>query len=327
MYRSGEYNNAIAHPYSQYSNLDRYHEQVTFGPKFPSTVPSQKYQAILEQPKLASYDVLTLNHTEMQYPRENDAYGTSQPKYYIAESPENKFVRPFVPDIKFTDTLPLSPYGSCGVKNESIVEAYESTLSPDSMDLLEKSKKLDLHIFILPVNKCSFSKKLLDDLAMKFGMDFYKKFTIKNIEDLKNRKLFTDTGGYAVPYFYSPKTNNSQTGYNGKIESIVDSLMSSSKPTTKEDFTSAPQSSLAEKIKSLRIVIYTMKHCAFCTKIKKMLEDRGLLDHVTIHDIATLKDKSKLKGVRGFPHMESHKTGKTYTGCPMTVEMMVDKLS
>jgi glutaredoxin len=327
MYTSGEYTNTITSPYSQYSNLQQYHEKTSFGPKFPLTTPSQKYQAILDQPKLASYDVLTLNNTEVQYPLEKNAYNTAPPRYYIGEAPSNKFVRPFVPDIQFTDSLPNAPSQSCGVRNQSIVEGFTPTLSPVLMNIIKKSKELSVHIFILPSNKCSFSKKLLDDMVTQFGEEFYKYFIIKNIEDPDSLDLFTTVGGYAVPYFYSPKTNNSQTGYNGNIEKIINSLLPN-KSTLQENYISSfAPTSLAKKIKDLQIIIYTMKNCTFCTMLKKMLEKEGLLNEVVIHDVSMLKDKSKLKGIRGFPHLESMKTKKSYTGCPMTLEMMVEKLS
>lgn len=321
MYTNGEYKNTITSPYSQYSNLSKYND-TNFGPKLPVTSPLQNYQTYLEQERIADYNVLTMNNTEGQYPKENNAYGKEVcAKYFVGEAPSNKFVRPFVPNIKFTTNSSQTDY--CKVKNDSIVEGFATT-KPIYEDIINKSQKMLLHIFILPPEKCFFSKKLIDDLIDMFGMDYQNYFKIKNIENKEDLSLFTNTGGYAVPYFFSPITNNSETGYNEGFDKIVNSLYSN----TKENFLPSNKPiSIIDKVKDLRIVIYTMNNCGFCTKIKNMLAKEGLLNVVRIYDMSTIKDKKELKEIRGFPYIKSLNTKKSYTGCPMSIEMLIKNLS
>lgn len=345
MYSSGEYKSTILSPYSKYSDLSLYNKGSFMGPILPSTVPSMQYPTLLEQKKIQDYDVLTLQTHDTNYTTTDKAYGTScQPKYYIGECPSNKYVRPFVPDIQFSNAVPTPPVESCSTKNSPIVEAYHSeTLPPPIMDLLEKCEKIKLHIFITDPTKCPFSKKLISDLDTLFGRQNYiTKMKVINItHDEKGQQLFSNVGGYGVPYFYSPITNSSHTGYQSDVMKIIESLVSVNKegyshPKNNHHMkTMEPSSSeqntgfnpLIQKIKDLQLHIMVMKSCGFCDKYKTMLKNLGLMPYVKIEDIANIQDKQKLKGIRGFPFTTSGKTKKSYTGYPSSIEVLVKQLS
>ena len=122
MFSSGEYTNAYASPYSEYTHLSSYYKGSQFGPKLPASVPSNAYPTILKQGNEHGYEALTHDTDGNSYYNVEKAYGTScQPKYYVAKCPENKFIRPFVPNAGNMDMGPPTP---CPVKTEGIAEGY-----------------------------------------------------------------------------------------------------------------------------------------------------------------------------------------------------------
>jgi glutaredoxin len=121
MFSSGEYTNAYASPSTEYTNLQNYYKGSQFGPKLPASVPSNGYPTILKQGNEFGYEALTHDTDGNSYYNVEKAYGNScQPKYYVAKCPENKFLRPFVPD----GNSVVGPPTPCPVKTEGIAEGY-----------------------------------------------------------------------------------------------------------------------------------------------------------------------------------------------------------
>ena len=121
MFSSGEYTNAYASPSTEYTNLQNYYKGSQFGPKLPASVPSNGYPTILKQGNEFGYEALTHDTDGNNYYNVEKAYGNScQPKYYVAKCPENKFLRPFVPD----GNSVVGPPTPCPVKTEGIAEGY-----------------------------------------------------------------------------------------------------------------------------------------------------------------------------------------------------------
>ena len=79
---------------------------------------------------------------------------------------------------------------------------------------------------------------------------------------------------------------------------------------------------LASKIKELNIDFYSNNRCGFCKRAKDLFMSENVIDGMNV-----LENKQLPKGVDGFPHFYSNTTGKSHTGAPSTVKMLVDKLS
>ena len=79
------------------------------------------------------------------------------------------------------------------------------------------------------------------------------------------------------------------------------------------------------ELQDLDIDLYVMNGCGYCTKLKQMLSQAGVLQHVNI--ISDIRNRPELKGVRGFPHMISKKTGKSHTGYVNNVPHLIEQLS
>jgi hypothetical protein len=82
------------------------------------------------------------------------------------------------------------------------------------------------------------------------------------------------------------------------------------------------ESSVSDKLKDLDITFYTNSGCGFCKQTMNLIESAG----------GDLKSSIKIstdlpKGVRGFPHFVSGKSGKTHTGFPGTLERLHSLLS
>tara|TARA_Y100000389_G_C17045783_1_gene310336 strand:- start:1 stop:558 length:558 start_codon:yes stop_codon:yes gene_type:complete len=80
--------------------------------------------------------------------------------------------------------------------------------------------------------------------------------------------------------------------------------------------------SMVDKIKDLGITFYTNAGCGFCQQTKQLFEDSGINLGSDLNVSTNLPD-----GVRGFPHFESSKSGKSHTGFPGTLERLHDLLS
>lgn len=292
-----EYTNSYNNSYSSYANLEKYNKAANFGPKLPPTVPSSNFPTILQQHPIAGYDVLT-HDTHSQYPDVSKAYGNScKQKYFVRKCPTNKEIRPF------NDHSILTPSPvKCPVENQEIVEGFS--------DL----KSLDVLMFVDMSGKCKFSEKVMEMAKNhKFISDFKK---VIDISKAKNEQIFTNHGGYATPFFFSLKTNKSVTGFVSK-DKLVQMLSSH------EGY----HSPMHSKIHDMKLKVFVMEMCGFCQKLKKMLEDAG----ITENDVEYVKDlehySSELQNVRGFPHVKSMATGKEMTGCPSSVEKLIEHLS
>lgn len=82
------------------------------------------------------------------------------------------------------------------------------------------------------------------------------------------------------------------------------------------------ESSTANKIKALDIVMYSSPGCFFCTQFKKLLNEENLFHHITI-----IEDPIQMpSNVQAFPHLTSRKTGKHIVGAPRSINAMLEEL-
>lgn len=82
------------------------------------------------------------------------------------------------------------------------------------------------------------------------------------------------------------------------------------------------ESSTADKIKALDIVMYSSPGCFFCTQCKELLKEENLFHHITI-----IEDQIRIpSNVKAFPHLTSRKTGKHIVGAPRTINAMLEEL-
>jgi len=92
--------------------------------------------------------------------------------------------------------------------------------------------------------------------------------------------------------------------------------------TTESFSTPTSQSPITSKIKELMITFYSSPNCGFCSRAKELLASQNLLD-----DVIVLENQPLPEGVRGYPHFVSGTTLKSHTGCPSSLEALVQKLS
>jgi len=341
MFSSGEYTNAYASPYSEYTHLSSYYKGSQFGPKLPASVPSNAYPTILKQGNEHGYEALTHDTDGNSYYNVEKAYGTScQPKYYVAKCPENKFIRPFVPNAGNTDMGPPTP---CPVKTEGIAEGFtmppmpptrmpSSSMptrlpSPTMLPLMNSSPLVGqlqhLKILFFYDKSCPHSRQAMDSYQKAlYPTPIHKVFlSVRDVSQFNNEKLLTELGGTATPFFFSQTTNRSVTGYVA-LEALLSGLQGSSR----ESYHSSSGGSMASKVQSLQIVVFVMQGCVFCDKIKEMLAKEGLDKMVQFVNATDPQYRNELKNVRGFPHYKSMKTGKSSTGFPGSVAKMVANL-
>lgn len=130
---------------------------------------------------------------------------------------------------------------------------------------------------------------------------------------------FVDTGSPAgakklpknargVPHFYSKKTGQSHTG---AVPNSGDLLQKLSKKKT-ERFTQP------DPIRDLQITMYKSDSCGFCKKAMNILGPH--LSKIELVD-------GMPPGATGVPHFKSKKTNKEHTGCPQSVEHLIQALS
>jgi len=75
----------------------------------------------------------------------------------------------------------------------------------------------------------------------------------------------------------------------------------------------------SDKLSELDIVMYSRDGCPFCDKAKDMLG-------IEISKITLKENEGTPDGVDGVPHFESRATGKSHTGCPASIEQLVNAL-
>lgn len=291
----------LAKPYSLYNDLQNYNEGT---PDLPPTVPSSKFQTILDQPTINSpYSILTYHSNEKSYPTVEHAYPVAEPKYVVMKEPAGKIVREFQANKKMESTTPKPNMNqkTCNVENMPIVERFNHD---DSL------KDLDIILFV--DKKCKFCMKQLHH-------PFSKHFQQKDIKIRENKQMFTNHGGFATPYFVSKKTNKTFTGVLDSPQKVIQALSS------KEHFSTGTTNSIQQKIKDLDIVVYSSPACPHCTNFKSLCKSENVLPSMRfVEDISQMKD---VKDIKGFPTIVSNQTKKSITGAPPNLQTLADYLS
>jgi hypothetical protein len=303
MYSSPEFNNNLTSTYTEYNNLNKYN--TIFAQKVPSSVPSMNFPVLLEQSNIYGYNALTHDGDGSNYYTVKTGYSSScNPNYYVAKCPNNKFIRSFLPDSNEI----VSP-SACPVENSLVSEGY----SPP--DLLSKIKSLNLIIFY--DKNCMYSKNLLQELNNTLGATLLNQYVqLKDIAVGSNEQELTNLGGYAVPFIYSKTTNNSITGYS----SLSNIIMTLSQIKTPDN---SPE--LIKTIKNLKLSVYVMENCIYCSKLKDLLKNH--LPSIKIKNGLAPENASVVQNAKGFPYIVSEKTKKTLTGLPPSVSSLVKSLS
>lgn len=313
MFSSGEYTNAYASPYTDYTHLDEYYKGSQFGPKIPATVPSMAYPTLLEQGNPYGYDVLTHDTDGNNYYNVEKAYGSScQPKYYVAKCPDNNFLRPFVPENPRFHDAPTP----CPVKNEPVSEGY--TPPPD---VVEHLRALEVVFFYDGSGRCKPSLDAIKAYERQLGgVSLQTVFlALKDIQHYHHKRELTDFGGTATPFFFSRKTGHSITGFVPTLEEIIRGLSGH----VKESF---QHGDVHNRLRNLDITIYVMRGCVFCDKLKKLLEDAKAAHLVHFADAHDPKHQKDILHVQGFPHYKSAKTGRSSTGYPGSLEKLISNV-
>ena len=75
-------------------------------------------------------------------------------------------------------------------------------------------------------------------------------------------------------------------------------------------------------ISELKIDFYSNDRCGYCNRTKRLFDQENITSSINL-----LNNKSLPKGADGYPHFYSHTTGKSHTGAPNSVKMLIDKLS
>ena len=138
-------------PFSSYQELESYNSN---SPLLPPTVPSSKFQTILEQDyEKQPYDILTYQQkTGVQYPSLETAYPNQNPSYVVRKTPQNKFVRDFTgnaPENESASPRPVHNKDMCPIPNVPVVENFKSDA--------EKIKQLNVVLFV--DKNCKFCKQ------------------------------------------------------------------------------------------------------------------------------------------------------------------------
>ena len=289
-------------PYTTYNTIDQYNEGT---PVLPPTVPSSKFQTILDQQYHQNHNILTYNDTKLNYPSVNTAYPLKEPQYHVFKAPENKVIREFTGNDGPSTTPTPKPISNknCSVKNDRVVERFH-----DPAKLHHDLKNLDVVLFV--DNKCKFSQEQLEK-------PFSAHMSVKNIKNRSDKQMFTNHGGFATPYFFSKKTNKTYTGVLPTIEKVVKAL------SVVENY--AKENYHTKKVKDLDMVVLSSPACPHCNTFKSLLEQNECLDSVEIvEDISKMGD---FVDVKGFPTIYSKKTKKSMTGAPPNMEILIQQLS
>lgn len=296
-----EYNNASVSLYNEYGTQDKYN--TLFASKLPETVPSMHFPTLLDQHtfKPYGYDALTHDGDGTGYYTVGTGYSKDcDPKYNTVKCPQNRILRPFLPDSKQY----VGP-SACPVRNEPVSEGYEP-------DLIALVRHLKMSVFV-DLKNCPHSYKLYNDMISAIGLENVKKYVqIKDISIKSNEQQLTNLGGYAVPFTFSHTTNNSVTGYFPLMTLLKDLSVHKKSP--------APHS-IKDKIIDLKIKLYVLKNCIFCQKMKELLKE--YLDYITIADATDPAVKDEVKQFPGFPVAVSQKTKKMKIGLPKSIDELI----
>lgn len=303
---SSEYSGSYANPNLDYSPLNDYYAGSQFGPPLPPTARSQNFPVLMEQSNKKGYQVLSYGRPGQGYYNVASAYGNScDPKYYVAECPSNKYVRPFVPDIEAV----VFPNSSTSVRNELISEGFDYPIIKD----------LQLHFFF--AKNDSNSNKVYNELYKVLRQNLSSTVMLHDIALPENKQLLINLGGTMIPFLFSQKTGNSVTGDIPLNEAIA--FLLKEKQVSQEMFSTTPSKTLADVIAGLDINVFVMKGCTYCHKLLDLLQKKGVLHLVKVKD--ALENRQELNNVSGFPHIVS-KNGKSYTGYNDNLDVIVRNL-
>ena len=198
-----------------------------------------------------------------------------------------------------------TPEGVNGVPHfESRASGKSQTGCPSSIDELvnalkgdknnQQDKLSELDIVMYSRDGCPYCDKAKD----MFGNEI-SKITLKENEG-------TPEGVDGVPHFESRASGKSQTGCPASIEQLVNALK-------------GDKNNQQDKLSELDIVMYSRDGCPYCDKAKDMFGNE-------ISKITLKENEGTPEGVDGVPHFESRASGKSQTGCPSSIDELVNAL-
>ncbi len=190
----------------------------------------------------------------------------------------------------------------------------------DLIRLVHALQRLHVILFVNFSESCHISKQCLQTMHRLFGDQLNEIFIMKDLSSEANVELFPAFSGKSIPMFYSLKTRRQSNIFDNPdilLEQLADG------PIATEEYHHVPKRESA--LKALNVHLYVMNGCGYCTKMKNMLQENGVLEDVTI--ISDIRNRPELKNVRGFPYMISKTTGKTHTGYVPKLETLIEKLS
>lgn len=304
---SSEYTGSYSNPNLDYSPLRDYYAGSQFGPPLPPTARGQNFPVLMEQSNEKGYQVLSHGRPGQGYYDVTSAYGNScNPKYYVAECPSNRYVRPFVPDIESV----VFPNAATSVRNELVSEGFDYPVSV--------LKELQLHFFF--AKNDPNSNKMYNELTKVLRTELTSVVMLHDISAAENKQLLFNLGGTMVPFLFSQKTGNSVTGAIPLNEAIAVLL----KERSKEGFaTPTPSNNLATLLSNLDITVFVMKGCVYCHKLLDLLQQKGVIHLVKVKD--ALDNRQQLANVSGFPYLLA-RNGKSYTGYNDNLDVIIRNL-
>lgn len=82
-------------------------------------------------------------------------------------------------------------------------------------------------------------------------------------------------------------------------------------------------------LQALDVVFYYTDHCGYCKMTLAMLEQEGASKAITMKNLKDPKHRAEFAKhkVNGVPHFHSNKTGKSHTGKPASMVILIQKLS
>jgi hypothetical protein len=142
--------------------------------------------------------------------------------------------------------------------------------------------------------------------------------SLKDANIANNKTLLKNIGGTATPFFFSQVTQKSVVGAVPSLMKLVEHLTH-----TKEGY--EDKKGTKEHVAGMGMVVFMLKGCGFCEKLRQDIENAGLGNVVEFMDAQ--EHGHSLKGVQGFPYTMSKKTGKAVTGHPGSVSKLIQSLS
>ena len=190
-------------------------------------------------------------------------------------------------DIENKDKACPSPYVE-NMDKKIVKEGYKPTFD----------KLSELDIVMYSRDGCPFCDKAMD----LFG-DQISQITVKKNEG-------TPEGVNGVPHFESRASGKSHTGCPSSIDELINALKG--KVNNKKN-------NQPDKLSAMDIVMYSRDGCPFCDKAMDLFGDQ-------ISQITVKKNEGTPEGVNGVPHFESRASGKSHTGCPSSIDELINAL-